>query len=296
MERLRAWPGLVTEWWTAQTTVVRSGILGVVAVVLVVVIALQAFGGESSEPAEVVARTPSPAATAAPPTATATASSTGVGGTSTASRTRTPTPTPNAHPNSDANRNGGAETPEPTETPGPTIGSIAELVEKHGHPAGYTYARIRIPKLGIDAPVGASPVDGSQMAIPEGPATVLWYDLSGWSGLGGIPGEGKNAIFGGHVDVAAYLPYAEANYFGAGVFKTINQLVAGDRIFVDFEGEALEYRVTWNRVIPAATGDWVSIWSSDVPVDSITVYTCGGEWNVGEQSYRDRIVLRAERV
>jgi len=80
------------------------------------------------------------------------------------------------------------------------------------------------------------------------------------------------------------------------VFSSLNTLSPGDRIFVDYNGETLEYQVVWQRQIAAASNEWGDIWSSDVAVDSITLYTCGGEFDVSSASYIDRVVLRAERV
>ena len=136
------------------------------------------------------------------------------------------------------------------------------------------------------------------MGTPEGPATTFWYDLSEWPGLGGRPGEGGNAVFSGHVDLSTtYLPYADVNYHGAGVFAGISTLIPGDRIFVDYNNEILEYQVVWKEQVNAGNGSrWAEIWSNDVSVDSITIYTCGGDFDNTGRSYVDRIVVRAERV
>jgi sortase (surface protein transpeptidase) len=281
LDRLRALSG----WWGRQAMAVRAGMLGVVGVLLGVVVALGVLGGNSEGSTDVVARTQTPTPTAtATASASPTAASTSIA-TSTATATATATAT--VEP---------TETPEPTPTPAPTIGTIEELVARYGYPAGYDYAQIRIPKLGINAPVGSSYVGGDVMDVPEGPATVFWYDLSGWTDLGGLPGEGKNAIFSGHVDIASYLPYADVTYVGQGIFSNLHLLAPGDRIFVDFNGETLEYQVTWQKQIAASSSGWGDIWSSDVAVDSITLYTCGGEFDIVSASYIDRVVLRAERV
>jgi sortase (surface protein transpeptidase) len=156
---------------------------------------------------------------------------------------------------------------------------------------------VRIPKLGVDAPVGSSYVGDAQMDTPEGPATVFWYDLAAWDGLGGLPGEGKNAIFSGHVDYAAFVPYAGVSYRGKAVFAGLGTLAPGDSIFVEYNGQSLEYKVQWvEQVNAGAGGRWAEIWSSDVAVDSITLYTCGGEFDFTERSYIDRVVVRAERA
>ena len=151
-----------------------------------------------------------------------------------------------------------------------------------------------------DALNHASLVDGAAgavMGVPEGPATVFWYDLSQWTDFGGLPGEGRNAIFSGHVDLASYVPYADVNYSGPAIFSDLELLQPGDRIFVDYNGESLEYVVAWKEQVNAGdTGRWGDIWSSNVATDSITLYTCGGEFNFAEASYIDRIVIRAERA
>lgn len=277
MERVRDWFGALAAWWGQQALVLRAGLLGVLGILVGAVVAVGLLSGNSQGPGPVVARTQTPSPTASPtPSLTVTATPQA---TSSASATATPT-----------------ETAEPTETPEPTIGSIEELVALHGYPPGVDYAQIRIPKLGVDAPVRASYVGGDKMAVPEGPSTVFWYDLSGWAGLGGVPGEGKNAVFGAHVDLATYLPYADATYVGPAIFSALHTLSPGDRIYVDFNGETLEYQVIWEKQIAAASDGWGAIWSSDVAVDSITLYTCGGEFDITDRSYIDRIVLRAERV
>jgi hypothetical protein len=178
-----------------------------------------------------------------------------------------------------------------------TISTVADLVAEFGDPAGYDYARFRIPKLGVDAPVGISIVDSDRMGTPQGPATVFWYDLSAFEGLGGRPGEGSNAIFSGHVDLSTYLSYADVNYHGQAVFSGLALLAPGDRVFVDVGGETLEYQVKWAEQLGAGSNArWSEVLSSNVEVDSITFYTCGGDFDSTSRSYADRIVVRAERV
>lgn len=198
------------------------------------------------------------------------------------------------------NQGSGDDVETGTPTPEPSIGSIEDLVSLHGDPPGYDFARIRIPLLGVDAPVGVSVVDGSSgtlLGSPEGPATVFWYNLDEWPGLGGVPGDGGNAIFGGHVDISAYLPYADATYHGPAVFRDIFQLALGDRIFVDRNGVTLEYSVAWTEQVAVGNSNrWGEIWSGDVDVDSITLYTCGGDFDASNATYADRLVVRATRV
>lgn len=205
-------------------------------------------------------------------------------------------------PNSDGStaQGDGDEADGGTPTPEPSIGSIEQLISLHGEPAGYDFGRIRIPLIGVDAPVGVSVVDGTSgtlLGSPEGPSTVFWYNLDEWPGLGGVPGEGGNAIFGAHVDISAYLPYADATYHGPAVFRDINQLALGDRIFVDRNGVTLEYSVAWTEQVAVGNSNrWGEIWSGNVEVDSITLYTCGGDFDPSTASYADRFVVRATLV
>lgn len=192
-------------------------------------------------------------------------------------------------------------TPEPTATPDPAsklVTNIADLVDEFGYPPNTDFAVLRIPSLNVSARVGEKIVSRSSatMPTPQGPADVVWYNMSEWPGLGGRPGEGGNAIFAGHVDYAAYVKHAQVNYFGMAVFGSVSRLTIGDIIEVDYEGNTYTYRVRWTRQYDADYNQWGSVWSDEVSVDSITLYTCGGEFDRATRSYSDRFVVRAERI
>ena len=174
----------------------------------------------------------------------------------------------------------------------------ADLVDEFGYPPNTDFAVLRIPSLNVSARVGEKIVSRSSatMPTPQGPADVVWYNMSEWPGLGGRPGEGGNAIFAGHVDYAAYVKHAQVNYFGMAVFGSVSRLTIGDIIEVDYEGNTYTYRVRWTRQYDADYNQWGSVWSDEVSVDSITLYTCGGEFDRATRSYSDRFVVRAERI
>lgn len=200
----------------------------------------------------------------------------------------------------DGSASAGPPPADGTSTPEPTVGSLEDLVDQFGHPPGYDFGELRIPVLGVEAPIGISVVDGAagtEIGSPEGPATLFWYNFDAWPGLGGVPGDGGNAVFGGHVDISAYLPYADVTYHGPAVFRDLHLLVPGDRIYVDRNGGSLEYAVSWSEQIDAGNSNrWGEIWSSDVETDSITLYTCGGDFDWNSLSYADRYVVRATLV
>ena len=187
-------------------------------------------------------------------------------------------------------------TPFPTGQPGEVVTTVKDLVAKYGYPPGANYASIRIPTIGVNAQVGATTVGRDAiMAVPQGPADVVWYDLSQWEGLGGTPGGGQNAVLSGHVDYADPVPYANVAYRGQAVFSQIKLLSQGDIIEVDYQGKTLRYKVVSRQQLNY-DADWASIWSSKVGTDSITLYTCGGAFNFQTREYVDRVIVRAERI
>ena len=285
---------------TTQSPVLRWLLIAVgVGVLAGLAIALVfAFrGGGGDDPAIVVApaaSSPAPASTPAPAPAAPAPSE----ATPTPEATSTPEPTP---------------TPEPTSTPeaadgdgdgeaaaGPAlISNLGQLRETYGEAPDATLGRMRIPVIGVDAPLGTRYV-GEAMPNPTGPDDVVWYDFSSWDGLGGAPGAGGNAVFSGHVDYYLAIPWAPdgAVYQGKGVFAGLIALSAGDVIEVETGGTVRRYAVVWRRTVPAtgATEAWRNILRGDVAVDSITLLTCGGEFDAVNKTYADRVAIRAERV
>ncbi len=189
----------------------------------------------------------------------------------------------------------------PTETAtqaGPTtISNLGEFVTKYGyHQDCAEGTLLEIPKLGVYSQVCEQFVPiGTNMPNPFGPADVALYDLSQWSRLGGTPGSGENAIFAGHVDYNATVAYAGVRYRGPGVFQNLRFLAEGDLVKVHVDGEIYEYEVVWQRELDASSDSWREMWSADVPVESITIYTCGGDFDATARTYSQRLVIRAER-
>ena len=299
--------GHALAWWDQQSLTTRWSALGVVlGIVLGVVIAF-AFSGGGGGPAVVVtpatpASTPVVAGTATPtptPSSSAEATATAAPATTTTATTTTPTttatPTGTAGP---AETVTPTETPEATATPAPEVPTYFTLESLHaalGEAPDATLGRLRIPIIGVDAALGQRLVSGGQMQNPTGPSDVVWYDLSPWEGLGGTPGAGGNAVFSGHVDYSARVPWANARYQGDGIFRNLQLLAPGDVIEVEIGGQTLSYAVVWQRQVKA-NSNTAEILTADVPVDSITLITCGGDFDSTARSYEDRVVIRAERI
>ena len=178
-----------------------------------------------------------------------------------------------------------------------TTDRLPDFKRKYGDPPDATLGRMRIPSVGVDAPLGARVVgaDG-ELALPSGPSDVVWYDFSEWPAYGGAPGSGGNAVFAGHVDYAARVPYAGATYRGLGVFSTLSLLPVGELIEIETGGRTLRYSVTWRRTVSAAGGNWSEIMGSEVGADSVTLITCAGTFDSSTLEYSDRVVIRATRL
>lgn len=250
------------EWWGRLGLASRVGVVGgsVIAFVMLILLAMQPADGLELGGVRVARQQPDEA------TATAT---------STPEDEATPTPTPGI----------------------PVIDNLQQLIAEYGAPPDATAGYLRIPKLGVDSAMTARYVDGDHMPLPSGPSDVTWYDMSAWDGMGGEPGQGGNAIFGGHVDYNDIVYYAgDVHYRGQAVLSGLRLLSPGDLIEVEYAGGVYTYSVTWIRDLQASSTDWSDIWSSEVPVDSITLFTCGGEFDWDTASYASRTVVRAERL
>ena len=308
-DNMRRAIGQLTDWWARQSLTARwSAVAVVFGIVLGVVIAFALAGG-GEEDAAVVVTPIAPAATPTPAVAVSTATPTPTAATPTSAETATPTrtapptataatPTTTATPTAT-----GTATPTETATSDPAATatpdvpiyfSLPALHAAHGEAPDATLGRIRIPVIGVDAAVGQRFVSGDKMQNPTGPGDVVWYDLSLWDGLGGAPGAGGNAVFSGHVDYVAPVPWADARYHGEGVFRHLDLLAPGDVIEIEVGGVTLRYSVVWQRHV-AADSSTGQILSADVDVDSITLITCGGEFNTTTRNYTERVIIRAER-
>ena len=160
--------------------------------------------------------------------------------------------------------------------------------------------RFVVAKIGVDAPLSYKVVyyDGvtGVMPNPDGPDDIAYYDFSAFPGKGGTPGAGGNTVFSGHVDSGRVAckngtvrPPCEA------VLWDLSRLRLGDEIEVRLAGQVYRYRVTSNQPVGADSADWDRIVSSTAQ-ESITIITCGGDFNRETGQYDSRQVVTAIRV
>lgn len=197
----------------------------------------------------------------------------------TATKTVGATPTPGA--------NAGLKTPIAI-SPGSELSPSDLAARGHGEPGRgeFTGTRLVIPKIGIDAPFSYKVVgtDG-QMPNPDGPEDVAYYDFSQWPGLGGLPGKGGNVVVAGHVD---YINY------GPAVFWRLHELEPGDLVDIQMaDGSTVTYKIEFNKTIEVGDADWTGIVDATAD-ESITLITCGGEFEAGH--YNNREIIWGRKV
>ncbi len=149
-------------------------------------------------------------------------------------------------------------------------------------PSKAAIVRVRVPRVGIDAPVDIKTVDDSgAMQDPEGPVDVAWYDFSAQ------PGTVGNIVMAGHVDYHDY---------GPAVFWRLRDLKPGDRIEVALaDGETFVYEVATLDYYPVASAPVNDIIGA-TSYEALTMITCGGSFDRSQLEYNQRLVVRAKRV
>jgi len=153
------------------------------------------------------------------------------------------------------------------------------------HVQGVAPVALQIDSVGVDAPIEIGSVADGAMQDPSGPWVVSWYEP-----LGKI-GEGGNIVMAGHVD-----------YWNVGpaVFWDVRNLPAGDVIrVVGEDGKNYEYAVQWTQPYMAAELTPEVIQNDivgDTGHETLTLITCGGDFDPASGEYNQRWVVRADLI
>lgn len=143
----------------------------------------------------------------------------------------------------------------------------------------FTPLVMQIPKIAVEGPVVpvGTEADGT-MGSPKGAVDVGW-----WSGR--KAGEG-NALFAAHV-----------NWNGqVGPFYRLKELLPGDDVIVSSPGmAALTYRVVWVKNYDGGI-DATDLLGNELGKQTVTLITCGGQFDTSIGHHVERIVARAELV
>ena len=172
--------------------------------------------------------------------------------------------------------------------PGPIILAATRVAAPEPEPEpveGVAPIALQVDSVGVDAPIELGAVVDGAMQDPSGPWVVSWYEP-----LGKV-GEGGNVVMAGHVD-----------YWNVGpaVFWDIRELPAGEIIrVVGEDGKNYEYAVQWIERYDAA-GLTPEVIQNDIVGDTgeetLTLITCGGDFNPDTGEYNQRWVVRANLI
>jgi Sortase domain len=140
--------------------------------------------------------------------------------------------------------------------------------------------RLLIPRLGINStwlPLGYLP-NGITMDSPPGPQDLGWYSFTGQ------PGSSGNAVFSGHVDWHTGAP---------ALFAHLALLTVGDEVEISrLDGSLAHYRVvssTWYPLEGTPAAPIIAY----TPTPTVTLITCGGDFDQASHEYDKRLVARA---
>ena len=157
--------------------------------------------------------------------------------------------------------------------------ALVALTPRGGSQAtGVDPLRIRIPTIGVDAPVQPLTVDEDGVLPP--PDT---YDDAGWWRDGPEPGERGPAVIAGHVDSRS----------GPAVFFRLPDLRRGVRIFVDrADGSTAVFTTQRVERYGKDTFPTDAVYG-DLPGPELRLITCGGEFDRKDRRYLDNVVVFA---
>ena len=169
--------------------------------------------------------------------------------------------------------------------PGPIILNSSR-VRAPGPPPGVTPVQMVVNSIGLDAPIEQGTVQDGVMLDPSGPWVVTWY-----SQLGKV-GQGDNVVMAGHVD------YWDT---GPAIFWNVPSLQPGDVIsLIGDDGNSYDYAIEWTQLFDVATELTPEVIQTQVVgstgQESLTIITCGGEFDTARGEYLQRWVLRANLI
>ena len=138
-----------------------------------------------------------------------------------------------------------------------------------------TPSRLRIPTIGVDAPVGKVGLlrDGS-MAVPDN----LW--ISGWLSTSARPGQAGSSVIAGHRGIGT-----------AALFSHLENLRPGERIHVsDAGGGELVYEVTRVVLLDLSAESQIQVFGH-TSQQQLVLVTCFGQYSRTSRTYDHRLVV-----
>jgi LPXTG-site transpeptidase (sortase) family protein len=137
--------------------------------------------------------------------------------------------------------------------------------------------RVRIPAIGVDAPLEALTLDDAgQLAAP------VRYPDAGWYAAGTLPGDVGPAVIAGHVDSTS----------GPAVFYRLGQLRPGDLVEVERGPDWVRFRVVAVERYPKERFPTDRVYGP-TPDPQLRLITCSGRFDATRHSYLDNTVVYA---
>lgn len=170
--------------------------------------------------------------------------------------------------------------PPVTAAPAVPVGPSAAGPAPSHTAAPFAPARVRVPRIGIDAPVVPVTVrpDGL-LAVPADVRTVGW-----WSAGASAAAPSGTVVLTGHVDSARQ---------GSGAFFGIRALEPGDRVILSSaSGRTTAYTVAARRQYPKNALPAGQVFGQDTP-SRLVLVTCGGSFDRATRHYSDNVVVYA---
>jgi sortase (surface protein transpeptidase) len=139
---------------------------------------------------------------------------------------------------------------------------------------------LRIPELGVAAPVRPVGVVDGLVEVPGDPGVVGWYRH------GSSPGQPGSAVLVGHVDLDGR----------RGVFFRLRELEPGAVVAVGFgRGDARSFRVVARRTYPKGRLPARLVFA-ETGRPYLTLVTCGGDFDSARGEYEENVVVVATLV
>lgn len=161
----------------------------------------------------------------------------------------------------------------------PTEKEVKEYTVPAGNPRYLTIEKFGRYNARI-VPVGVKG-ENNELAAPNNIYDVGWYEKSG------KPGDGKTMIFDGHRGGPT-----EQN----GIFNKLETLAIGETIEIERgDGKIFQYEIVENKTYPSNSAD-IMLDAKKSPVEgkeSISIITCVGGWDLNNQTYDSRQLVRA---
>lgn len=174
-------------------------------------------------------------------------------------------------------------------TGGMRPGPVGMQPATSGKREGIEPTALLVEKAGIDAAVERLDIADGVMLNPSGPFVVGWYQETA------KPGGPGNAVMAGHVD---YWNVGEAVFWELPPPREV--LTEGDPIVVvGSDGTEYTYAVEWQKLynldeLTVETINGEIVGPTDAP--SLTLITCGGDFDPVSGQYLSRYVVRAKLV